>query len=168
MIMSFSKGAPDALQREYIEIACDPSGNVRKRKEIGFTLLGCDNNTWWAEGETPVERCFLCGSDSQIAEEGEGLFIQCGGSCGSYIITPKAVSDLDGIPGRKQSVIERVKVLRTKDRERRIRIDHYSVSFADKKKTFFMFDGDVTADKIFAAIKDHTKDKKKDEDLPDL
>jgi len=76
-----------------------------------------------------VKHCYLRAASSEIQEELDGFFVQCTGPCGPYIITPKAIDDLIKIHGRKQGVIDRLKVLRQQDQERRIRISHDSVSF---------------------------------------
>jgi len=76
-----------------------------------------------------MKQCYLCGISSNIEEVGDGFFVQCTGPCGPYIVTRIALNDLANTPGRKQGAIDRVKVLRMQDRERRIRISHDSVSF---------------------------------------
>lgn len=76
-----------------------------------------------------MKQCYLCGASSDIQEELDDSFVKCTGSCGPYIITRRALDDLIKIFGRKQSVIDRVKVLREQDKVRRIRISHDSVSF---------------------------------------
>ena len=76
-----------------------------------------------------MKQCYLCGASSDIQEEFDGFFVKCTGSCGPYIITRRALDDLTKIFGRKQSAIDRVKVLREQDKVRRIRISHDSVSF---------------------------------------
>ncbi len=76
-----------------------------------------------------MKQCYLCGASSDIQEEFDGFFVKCTGSCGPYIITRIALGDLTKIFGRKQSVIDGVKVLREQDKVRRIRISHDSESF---------------------------------------
>jgi hypothetical protein len=76
-----------------------------------------------------MKNCYLCAADSEIHEEMDGFFVQCSGECGPYMITSRAIGDLNKIPGRKQSAVDRVKLLRQQDKTRRIRIDHDSVSF---------------------------------------
>jgi len=77
-----------------------------------------------------MKQCYLCGADSDIHEGRDGFFVKCTGSCGPYTITRIALNDLTKIFGRKQSAIDRVKVLREQDKVRLIRIDHDGVSFA--------------------------------------
>lgn len=76
-----------------------------------------------------MEPCYLCGISSHTEKEIDGVFVQCTGPCGPYIITPRALDDLTKIHGRKQSVIDRLRILRQQDQESRIRISHDSVSF---------------------------------------
>lgn len=76
-----------------------------------------------------MKQCYLCPASSYIQEEVDGSFVKCTCPCGPYIITPRALDELTKIHGRKQSVIDRLEVLRQQDQERRIRISHDSVSF---------------------------------------
>ena len=77
-----------------------------------------------------MEPCYLCEKESNTKKETDGIFVQCEGPCGPYIITQHAINDLKKIHGRKQGIIERIKLLRERDRNRRIRITQDSVSFA--------------------------------------
>lgn len=77
-----------------------------------------------------MEPCYLCGMSSHTEKEIDGIFVQCTGHCGPYIITQSGLDDLKKIHGRKQGVIDRVELLRQKDKNRRIKISHDSVSFA--------------------------------------
>jgi len=82
-----------------------------------------------------VKHYYLCAASSEIQKELDGFFVRCTGLCGPYIITPIALDDLIKIHGRKQGVIDRPKMLRQQDQERRIRISHDSVSFVPKLRS---------------------------------
>jgi len=77
-----------------------------------------------------LDQCYLCKEISGIKQEADGYFVNCPGSCGPYLITPKGLIDLDRVKGRRYDVVKYLKELRQKDKDHRIIIDSNSVSFS--------------------------------------